>query len=64
MTFRPVLNSNELSALELEDFKAMICHKHPGDGQKGERYLFKNYNHRKGKPQFMGYWWTGSTWFK
>eukprot|EP00975_Prorocentrum_lima_P000683 135170-Prorocentrum_lima.AAC.1 len=28
-TFRPALQSTELSALELEDFKAMLCHKHP-----------------------------------
>eukprot|EP00975_Prorocentrum_lima_P056635 11880365-Prorocentrum_lima.AAC.1 len=35
-TFRPHLNSSELSALELEDFNAMICHEHPGDGKKGE----------------------------
>eukprot|EP00975_Prorocentrum_lima_P034969 7347858-Prorocentrum_lima.AAC.1 len=42
----------------------MICQKHPEDGKKGEKYLFKNYNHKKGKPKDTGYWWTGSTWFK
>eukprot|EP00975_Prorocentrum_lima_P031636 6642576-Prorocentrum_lima.AAC.1 len=47
------LPSNELSALELEDFKAMICHEHPGGGKKGEKYLFKNYNHRKGSPKHI-----------
>eukprot|EP00975_Prorocentrum_lima_P050362 10544474-Prorocentrum_lima.AAC.1 len=52
------------SALEPEDFKAMICHKHPEEDKGGERYMFKHYNHRKGKPKDMGYWWTGSTWFK
>eukprot|EP00975_Prorocentrum_lima_P033345 6996128-Prorocentrum_lima.AAC.1 len=24
----------------------------------------KNYSHKQGKPKDMGYWWTGSTWFK
>eukprot|EP00975_Prorocentrum_lima_P015878 3371761-Prorocentrum_lima.AAC.1 len=31
----------------------MICHKHPGYGKVGERYLFQNYNHRKGRPKDM-----------
>eukprot|EP00975_Prorocentrum_lima_P056522 11851593-Prorocentrum_lima.AAC.1 len=42
----------------------MICHETPGDGKKGEKYLFNTYNHRKGSPKYMGYWWTGSTWFQ
>eukprot|EP00975_Prorocentrum_lima_P009621 2050599-Prorocentrum_lima.AAC.1 len=50
--------------VELEDFKAMICHRHPDGAAQGEIYFFKNYNHKKGKPKDMGYWWTGSTWFK
>eukprot|EP00975_Prorocentrum_lima_P034104 7166674-Prorocentrum_lima.AAC.1 len=33
-----------------------------------ERWLnaifFKTYNHKKGLSKDMGYWWTGSTWFK
>eukprot|EP00975_Prorocentrum_lima_P060193 12623979-Prorocentrum_lima.AAC.1 len=53
-TCRPALNSTELSALEWEDFKAMICHTHPEDGKEGEIYIFKNYNHKKGKPNDMG----------
>eukprot|EP00975_Prorocentrum_lima_P003873 846927-Prorocentrum_lima.AAC.1 len=41
----------------------MICHKRPDGAAQGERYLFKNYNHKKGKPKDVGYWWTSSTWF-
>eukprot|EP00975_Prorocentrum_lima_P071524 12938171-Prorocentrum_lima.AAC.1 len=52
-TLRPDLRSSELSALELEDFKAMICHEHPENGKEGEKYLFKNYNHKRGKPKDM-----------
>eukprot|EP00975_Prorocentrum_lima_P036518 7680984-Prorocentrum_lima.AAC.1 len=42
----------------------MICHEYPENGKKGDKYLFKNYNHKKGRPKDMVYWWTGSTWFK
>eukprot|EP00975_Prorocentrum_lima_P008174 1746862-Prorocentrum_lima.AAC.1 len=49
--FRPDLKSSELSSLELEDFKAMICHEHPENGKKGEQYVFKDYNHKRGRPK-------------
>eukprot|EP00975_Prorocentrum_lima_P051332 10751280-Prorocentrum_lima.AAC.1 len=32
------------------------------DRKRAERYLFKNYNHKKGLSEDMGYWWPGSTW--
>eukprot|EP00975_Prorocentrum_lima_P036663 7712108-Prorocentrum_lima.AAC.1 len=46
------------SALELEDSKAMICHKYPEGAAQGETYLFKNYNHKpRGNPRT---WDTGA----
>eukprot|EP00975_Prorocentrum_lima_P001393 300502-Prorocentrum_lima.AAC.1 len=42
----------------------MICQEYPEDVKKAERYFFKNYSQKKGRSKDMGYWRTGSTWFK
>eukprot|EP00975_Prorocentrum_lima_P051209 10728400-Prorocentrum_lima.AAC.1 len=51
-TSHPDLESSELAPLNLEDFSAMICQEYPENGKKAERYLFNNYNHRKGRSTY------------